>query len=232
MSSDLMRRYIDILNENKQPQQLDEGVTSTIMSSALNLISKLESIPVFAQALEKAKNNVPLDKMFDIAMSSRSPKDLKSKVQSMVSGSQAIQEDGWLPQFYNADSAKQFQTMHKKDAIKKLLQGAGATVIASLVTWVAKAQTSIFSNLDHDLEFYKNLITLNRPAGLSSEQMVEYITQQGGTVAGLICLTVIIGYWLMAYYLLSEAYRTYGASKQAGDEAKRMSASPESPETT
>lgn len=30
MSSDLMRRYIDILNENAQPQQLDEGVMDMI----------------------------------------------------------------------------------------------------------------------------------------------------------------------------------------------------------
>lgn len=54
MSSYELRRYIDILNENNQPQQLDEGIMDMI-KAAVPKISKLFSGDTAAQIAQQVK---------------------------------------------------------------------------------------------------------------------------------------------------------------------------------
>ncbi len=55
MTTQLIRNYIDIVNEAQQPQQLDEGVIDTLAGKFQQLKDRFMAIPGAAQALKQVE---------------------------------------------------------------------------------------------------------------------------------------------------------------------------------
>lgn len=87
-SSYELRRYLDILNENNQRQQLDEGIMDSINSIAAK-IKAIPGIQRFIQAAQAKK-----DALIQAAQQSSNGADLVKNIQAAVGGQQAVAE-GW-----------------------------------------------------------------------------------------------------------------------------------------
>ena len=82
MSVELSRKLLDIISENSQPQQLDEGM---IADKLKQLISKLQQTPMIAKHLDAAKKQLP--QIVAAAQHAHSGKELLSAV-----GANPVQE--------------------------------------------------------------------------------------------------------------------------------------------
>lgn len=88
MSTELFRKYIDIINESQQPQQLDEGVLSGVQT----IISKIKAIPGIQKFIQAAQAKKA--ELIQAAQQSSNAQDLVKNIQVAVGGQQAVAE-GW-----------------------------------------------------------------------------------------------------------------------------------------
>jgi hypothetical protein len=88
MSTELFRKYIDIVNENQQPQQLDEGILSGIQA----FISKIKAMPGIQKFIQAAQ--AKKDALIQAANQSSNAQDLIKNIQAAMGGQQAVAE-GW-----------------------------------------------------------------------------------------------------------------------------------------
>lgn len=87
-SSYELRRYLDILAESEQPQQLDEG----IMDSLNSIVAKVKAIPGIQRFIQAAQAKKA--QLVQALQSSQSGADLVKNIQAAVGGQQAVAE-GW-----------------------------------------------------------------------------------------------------------------------------------------
>jgi len=88
MSTEIFRKYIDIINESQQPQQLDEG----LLSGLQGIISKIKAIPGIQKYIQAAQSKK--EQLIQALQHSSSGQDLVKNIQQSVGGQQAVAE-GW-----------------------------------------------------------------------------------------------------------------------------------------
>ena len=79
MSTELFRRYIDIVEGR---EQINEGMIDDVKAKFSEIWTKLKAMPGFAEAYQKAKTMEP--QLKQILQSSSSGKEVADKVKSLV----------------------------------------------------------------------------------------------------------------------------------------------------
>jgi hypothetical protein len=90
MTTQLMRNYIDIVNEAQEPQQLDEGVIDTLAGKVKQLKDRFMAIPGAAQAFKQAEQH--RGEIEQLAKSGKSSKEIIDSLKQMAGGG-VIKED-------------------------------------------------------------------------------------------------------------------------------------------
>lgn len=116
MSTELFRRYIDIINENQQPQQLDEGMLDSITTAAKAAVEKMspglikkvtdfveQTLGKPVEQLSMADVNMPNIKKLIAANSSMTEADVNP--QFTVSGPYGDAETAVVPGSLNKNKA-------------------------------------------------------------------------------------------------------------------------------
>jgi len=82
MSSYELRRYIDILAESEQPQQLDEGMLDSLKSGVQNIIGKITAIPAFAPYYKAAMAHQ--QELQKILQTTTDPEQVKAQIANLA----------------------------------------------------------------------------------------------------------------------------------------------------
>lgn len=93
MSTEVYRKYLDIINENSQAVQLDEGMMQDLKAKASALMGEFKQIKGIGAAYKQAKMFAP--ELKQVFMSAKSGKDVMDGIQQVVAsktGNNALTE--------------------------------------------------------------------------------------------------------------------------------------------
>lgn len=81
-SSYELRRYLDILAESEQPQQLDEGIMDSLKAGVQNIVGKISAIPAFAPYFKAAQAHQ--QELQKILQTTTDPEQVKAKIAALA----------------------------------------------------------------------------------------------------------------------------------------------------